>query len=107
MIEQALVSDKSLNHITMARVHWKVYMCRFAEWYQCACDFVICENYYNKYISTRSRCNNNTNPQKLNDMFNTSLNKHTGEVQCVENLLECHKFQYLKMYDSAHIRIPS
>ncbi len=46
--KKAQVSDKSMNHITMARGHWKVYVCRYAEWYQCACDFVICENCYNK-----------------------------------------------------------
>ncbi len=90
----------------MARGHWKVYVCRYIEQYQCACNFVICENYYNKTISTRSRHNINANTQKLNDMFNPSLNKHTSESQCVENPLEYLKLQYVKMSDSAPIWIP-
>ncbi len=107
MITQAHVSDKSMNHITMARGHWRMYVCRYAEWYQCACDFVICENCYNKHNSTRSRQNNNVNAQRLQDMFNLLFYKHTGEARCVENPLEYHKLQYLNISDSAHIWIPS
>ncbi len=91
----AQVIDKSMNHKKMARGHWKVYVCGYAEWYQCACDFVIYENCYNKNTSKKSRQNNNVNAQRLNDMFYPSLSKHTGEVCCVENPLECHKLQYL------------
>ena len=40
-------------------------------------------------------------------MFYPSLNEHTGEARCVENQVEYHKLQYLKMSDSAHIWIPS
>ncbi len=40
-------------------------------------------------------------------MFYPSLNKHTGEAQCVENPVEYHKLQYLNMSDSAHIWTPS
>ncbi len=96
-----------MNHITMAKGHWRVYVCRYTEWYQCACDFVICENCYNKHNSTRSRQNNNMNTQWLQDMFSPLSNEHTGEVWCAENPLEYHKLQYLNMSDSAHIWIPS
>jgi hypothetical protein len=40
-------------------------------------------------------------------MFNPPLNEHTGEGRCVENPIEYHKLQYLKMSDSVHIWIPS
>ncbi len=40
-------------------------------------------------------------------MFYPLLNKQTGEAQCVENQVEYHKLQYLKMSDSAHILILS
>ncbi len=50
-----------------------------------------------------SRQNNKANVQKQHNMFNPSLNEHTGEAQCIENPLEYHKLQYLKMSDSAHI----
>ena len=39
-------------------------------------------------------------------MFNPLLNEQTGETQCVDNQVEYHKLQYLKMSDSAHIWIP-
>ncbi len=91
----------------MAKGHWRVYVCRYAERYQCACDFVICENCYNKHNSTRSRQNHNANAHKLDDMFNPLFNEHTGEARCVENPIEYHKLQYLNMSDSAHIWIPS
>ncbi len=42
LIKNARVSDKSMNHITMAKGSWKMYVCRYAERYQCACNFVIC-----------------------------------------------------------------
>ncbi len=91
----------------MAKGHWTVNVCRYAEQYQCARDFVICKNCYNKHNSTRSRRNNNVKAQRLQDMFSPLLNKHTGEARCVENPLEYHKLQYLNMTDSAHIWIPS
>ena len=91
----------------MKRHNWKVYACRYAERYQCACDFVICENCYNKTNNTKSQQSNSVNAQKLHDMFNPPLNEHTGEGRCVENPIEYHKLQYLKMSDSAHIWIPS
>ncbi len=47
------------------------------------------------------------NAQKLHDMFNPPLNEQTGEGRCVENPVEYHKLQYLKMSDSAHAWIPS
>ncbi len=46
------------------------------------------------------------NAQRLDDMFYPSLNEQTGEVRCVQNPLEYHKLQYLKMSDSAHFWIP-
>lgn len=91
----------------MKRHKWKVYVCRYAERYQCACDFVICENCYNKTNNKKSRRSNSVNAQKLHDMFNPPLNEQTGEGRCVENPVEYHKLQYLKMSDSAHAWIPS
>ncbi len=72
-----------------------MYVCRYTEQYQYACDFVICENCYNKHNSTRSRQNNDVDAQRLPDMFYPFLNKHTGEAQFVENPLEYHKLQYI------------
>ncbi len=91
----------------MKKGNWKVYVCRYAERFECACDFVICQDCYNKSNNTRSRRHNTANAQKLNDMFNPLLNEHTGEVRCVGNQVEYHKLQYLKMSDSAHIWVPS
>ncbi len=82
-----------MNHITMARGHWKVYVCRYTEQYQFARVFAICENHSNKNNSKKLRRNNNMNAQKQQDMFNPSLNEHTGEVQCVESPLEYHILQ--------------
>ncbi len=42
-----------------------------------------------------------------NVMLIPLLNKHTGEAQCVDDPVEYHKMQYLKMSDSTHIWIPS
>ncbi len=91
----------------MKKGHWKVYVCRYAEQFECECDFVICQDCYNKNNNTRSRRHNTTNAQKLHDMFNPLLNEQTGEARCVGNRVEYHKLQYLKMSDSAHIWIPS
>ena len=104
---KAQVSDKSMNHIIMAKKDWKVYVCRYAERYNCACDYVICETCYNKNNPSRSRRCANINEQKLYDMFYPLLNEHTGEARCVEDPEEYHKIQYLNMSDSAHIWIPS
>ncbi len=91
----------------MKKGHWKVYVWRYAEQFKCECDFVICQDCYNKNNNTRSRRNNTTNAQKLHNMFNPLLNEQNGEVQYVGNQVECHKLQYLKMSDSAHIWISS
>ncbi len=91
----------------MKKGHWKVYVCRYAERFECECDFLICQYCYNKNNNTRSRRHNTTNAQKLQDMFNPLLNEQTGEARCVGNRVEYHKLQYLKMSDSAHIWIPS
>ncbi len=91
----------------MKKGHWKVYVCRYAEQFECECDFVICQDCYNKNNNTRSRRYNTTNAQKLHNMFNPLLNEQTGEARCVGNQVEYHKLQYLKMSDSAHIWIPS
>ncbi len=101
------VSYRSMNHIIMKRHKWKVYVCRYAEWYQCSCDFNICANCHNKTNNTRLQHSNSVNAQKLHDMFNPPLDEQTGEGHCVENPVEYHKLQYLKMSDSAHIWIPS
>ena len=106
-IYKAQVSDKSMNHIIMARKNWKVYVCRYAERYQCECDYVICETCYNKSNEARTRRRTISNTKKLHDMFNPLLNEHTGEARCLEDPVEYHKMQYLKMSDSAHIWIPS
>ncbi len=82
-------------------------MCRHAGRYQYAYDFVICENCYNKNTSKKSKENNNSNAQKQQDMFTPLINEHTGEAWCVENPLEYHTLQYLKMLDFAHIWTPS
>ncbi len=85
-----------------------MYVCRYAEQFECGCDFVICQDCYNKNNNTRSRQHNTANTQNLNNnMFNPLLNEQTGEVRCVGNRVEYHKLQYLKMSDSAHIWIPS
>ncbi len=55
----------------------------------------------------QDQVNNTVNAQKLQDMFYPLLNKYTGKAQCVENSVEYHNLQYLKMSDSAHIWIPS
>jgi len=91
----------------MKKGHWKVYVCRYAERFECECDFVICQDCYNKNNNTRSRRHNTTNAQKLHDMFNPLLNEQTGEARCVGNRVEYHKLQFLKMSNSAHIWIPS
>ncbi len=104
---KAHVSDKSMNHIIMAKKDWKVYVCRYAERYDCACDIVICETCYNKNNKTRLKHSTNINTQKLHDMFYPLFNEHTGETWCVENPVEYHKIQYLKKSDSAYIWIPS
>ncbi len=80
--------------------HRKVYVCRYAEWFECECDFVICQDCYNKNNNTRSRQHDTANAQKLHNMFNPLLNEQTGEAQCVGNQVEDHKLQYLKMSDS-------
>ncbi len=74
-----------MNHIIMKKGHWKVYVCRYAERFECECDFVICQDCYNKNNNTRSRQHNTTNAQKLHNMFNPLLNEQTGEAQCVGN----------------------
>ncbi len=91
----------------MARGKWKVYVCRHAEQYQRAYDFITCQDYCNKNNKSRSQHNNNVNAQTQHSMFSPLLNEHTGKVQCVENDIEYHKLQYLKMSDSTHIWIPS
>ncbi len=78
-----------------------------AERYNCTCDYVICETCCNKHDKTRLQHSTNINTQKQHDMFNPTLNEHTGEAQCVENPVEYHKIQYLNMSDFAHIWIPS
>ncbi len=60
-------------------------VCRYAEWYQCACDFVIYQDFYNMNKNTRSWHNNNVNAHKGHHMFSPLLNEHTGEVWHVEN----------------------
>ncbi len=69
----------------MKKGNWKVYVCRYAEWYQCECDFVVCQDCYNKNNSTRSRQHNTVIAQKLQDMFYQLLNKQTREAHCVGN----------------------
>ncbi len=91
----------------MKKGHWKVYVCRYAERFECECDFVICQDCYNKNNNTRSRQHNTSNASKLHNMFNPLLNEQTGEVWCVGNQVEYHKLQYLKLSDSAQIWIPS
>ncbi len=91
----------------MKKGNWKVWVCKYAERFECACDFVICQDCYNKNNNTRSRRHNTANAHKLQDMFNPLLNEHTGEARCVGNQVEYHKLQYLKMSDSAHIWVPS
>ncbi len=44
--------------------------------------------------------------KKQHDMNYPLLNDHTREVQCLENLVEYHKLQYVEMSDSAYIWIP-
>ncbi len=69
----------------MKKGNWKVYVCRYAEQFQCECDFVMCHNCYNQNNNTRTRQNNTANAQMIQDMFNPLLNKQTGEVGCVVN----------------------
>ncbi len=96
-----------MNHIIAKKGQWKVYFCRYAERFECKCDFVICQDCYNKNNNTRSRQNNTANAQKLHNMFNPLLNEQTVQARCVGNQVEYHKLQYLKMSDSAYIWIPS
>ncbi len=84
-----------------------MYVCKYAERYRCACNFVICANFYNKTNNMKSQCSNSVNAQKLHDMYKPPLNEQTREGWCVENPVEYHKLQYLKMSDSVHIWIPS
>ncbi len=77
-------------------------MCRYAEWFQCECDYVVSQDCYNRNNSTRSRHHNTANAQRLQDMFYPKLSKQTSEAWCVGNQIEYHKLQYLKMSDSAH-----
>ncbi len=79
------VSKKSMNHIIMRKGNWKVYVCRYAEQYQCECDFIVCQDCNNKNNSTRSRQYNTDNAPMLQDMFYPLLNKWTGEALCVGN----------------------
>ncbi len=62
----------------MKKRNWKVYVCRYAEQFECEYDFVIRQDCYNKNINSRSWCNNNVNAQKQHNMFNPLLNEHTG-----------------------------
>ncbi len=100
------VSNKSMNYIILKRGKWKVDMCRYAERYQCACEFVGCQDYNNKN-NTRSRQLNTVIAQRLQNMFNQLLKEHTFEVQCVVNPLVYHKLEYLNMSNFAHIWISS
>ncbi len=60
-------------------------MCRYAELFECECDFVTFQDCYNKNNNARSRQHNTANAQKLQDMVYLLLNKQTGEAQCVGN----------------------
>ncbi len=71
--------------MSSCRKNWKVYVCRYAEQFQGECDFVICQDCYNKNNNTRSRQHNTVNAQRLQDMFNPLLNKRFGEAWCVGN----------------------
>ncbi len=82
-------------------------MCRYAEQYHCVCDFVVCQDCYDKNNNSRSRQCNTAHVQKPQVLFYWLLNEQTSEAQCVGNWVEYHKLQYLKISDSAHIWIPS
>ncbi len=82
MNDKTYVSDKSINHIIMARGIWKVYVCRYSKQYQCACDIVMCENCYNKNNNTMSQHVNSVICSKQHDMLNTLFNDNSDKAHC-------------------------
>ena len=87
----------------MTKHNWSVYVCRYAKRYHCSCDFVICNDCYDKRKISKSRRHTVVNKKKQYDMFNPFFDEHNEDGRCVNNPVEYHKNPNLIESRSAHI----